>query len=89
MRRLLVDVPVIVGSLLGVGTSAPQCLLIEGDALSLNGAENIGTKRAIAYRQRLRLPVRVGISGGVAGRDWLLAAGEVLRMTSIPDGLSA
>ena len=87
MGRILVHIPIIGSTFLGVRTATPECLLIQRDALSFHGTQDIGTDAAITDRQRLRLPIRIRIAGGITSRDRLLVS-PFLRMTAIPDLLS-
>ena len=51
MGRILVHIPIIGSALLGVRTATPERLLIQRDALSLHGTQDIGSDTTITDRQ--------------------------------------
>ena len=89
MSRLLVHVPVVGSATRGVRTAAPERLLVERDALSLNRAEHIAADIAVADGQRLRLPFGVGVVHQVAGTHQLALGRHTVGTRSEPHSLSA
>ena len=61
MGRLLVDVPVVCGSLLRVGAAEPEGDLVERHAFGGDGSENRRADISVADGQRGRLVVGVGL----------------------------
>ena len=67
VSRLLVDVPIVVGTLGGIGTSSPEALLVEGDAFGLDGAHDVGSQVAVADGEGDLFPF-----GSIAGTPGIL-----------------